>query len=257
METIVKERPILFSGEMVRAIISGRKTQTRRIIKQKIVSNGIRFDRELGDILCHCDYLPPSMPMIETKHGLVGMCEGGMSLCPYGDVGDRLWVKEPWRTVASADRMNAKAIEAACLEAGYRKPWAPVEYSDGDRYNWDGLHDDPPGRYRHARFMPRWASRILLEVTEIRVERLQEITGDDVLEEGIGPDGLRRYYRDLRSGRIQDSSEFDGPDVDWDWESEWRTLWESINGPGSWDSNPWVWVVGFRRHTPDPLDGRA
>lgn len=179
----MKERPILFSAPMVRAILDGSKTQTRRAAKG-IATVHVRTGEALADI----DSAGPRVA------------------CPYGQPGDRLWVREAW---ADCDKL--------------------VRY-----YATDDVH--PLRKKRPSIYMPRWASRITLEVTGVRVERLQDISVDDSMAEGIvlQPDG---------GYGLADSTHyhFTDPRV-----SYW-SLWETINGPGSVDANPWVWVVEFKR----------
>ncbi|HEV2540252.1 MAG TPA: hypothetical protein VGU03_11145 [Frateuria sp.] len=204
----MRELPILFSAPMVRAILDGRKTQTRRVCKDQ--------------------HLPGHKPSLLE--------------CPYGKPGDRLWVREAWRVPVSLDDLSGKRIAEKCLQAGYRSPWCPTQYeADGARTSekdWREFGPHPsttaPGRYRHARFMPRWASRITLEVTGVRVERLQAISEADSIAEGL--------LRDREGWR-------GAPDLPWFASplAAYRSLWESINGDGSWDANPWVRVVEFRR----------
>jgi hypothetical protein len=174
----MKERPILFSGPMVRAILDGRKTQTRRVVK-------LRND-SCGDPIMPND---PRMP------------------CPFGGPGDRLWVKETHGPSAGG----------------------MVYRADGGTACPDG------GKWRPSIFMPRWASRITLEVTGVRVERLQDISQADAMAEGV----TQGVYRGL-TGSIVATCEDQVVEG-------YRELWQSINGPGSWDANPWVWVVEFKR----------
>ncbi len=183
----MKERPILFSASMVRAIQAGTKTQTRRIVKpqpsQQLLDEYARIRRERGAQKDDAGMLSECLP------------------CPYGVPGDRLWVRETWHT----------------------------PYGTRVFYRADHLHD-PKGDRQHgiawtpSIHMPRWASRITLEVTEVRVERLQDISEADARSEGVTPaDCCDAHYHGF------------------------RLLWESINGPGSWDANPWVWVMSFRK----------
>lgn len=187
------ERPILFSAPMVRAILAGTKTQTRRVVK----------------------------PDGKYRLDLVCPADGGPSRCPYGQPGDRLWVREAWRVVWSSDGEPPRSFDAS-----YRF-W----------YEADAPLQDGYGKLRPSIHMPRCASRITLKITGVRVERLQDISIRDCIAEGIhcggpeNPDGIeKRDYRDL---------------------------WASINGPESWDANPWVWVIEFRRIAPATHQGGA
>lgn len=219
------DKPILFSAPMVRALLDGRKSQTRRVIK----------DRGHLPEFCagrHDDKNDPSNYGWED-------CERGewITLDQFprynfvpASVGDRLWVREAWRSMDGLDGSNATEIAANCIEAGYRRPWAPLQYeADGARVNWIA---DPhsfgtdAGRYRHARFMPRWASRLTLIVTDARAQRLQEISEADAMAEGCEFVGDRNYLETPRDC--------------------FRDLWNSINGPAAWDANPWVAAYSFR-----------
>lgn len=193
----MKERPILFSAPMVRALLDGRKTQTRRIVKP-------RRDRDVG-----CELAP---------HEIAGEVNQGVYRNAYCEPGDRLWVRETWYDASSA-------LHSCVL---YR--------ADGD--------DIYGGKWRPSIRMPRWVSRITLEVTGVRVEKLQDISGDDSIAEGIeraddffGCPCWRAYGEPAGADVVC-------PD---DPVGSYRSLWESINGPGSWDANPWVWVIEFRR----------
>lgn len=205
----MKERPILFSAPMVRAILAGTKTQTRRDAKFIFQSNGDR-------------------PLLQH--------------CPYGHRGDRLWVREAFRLLDVFDADSPIAVGELCLNAGYPKPWAPIQYeADGSRDNWMHVgtppHDDGPpeaGKLRPGIHMPRWAGRILLEIVSVRVERLQDISEADAMAEGVDP-----YLLPVHPARER-MRHVDG----------FSALWESINGPSSWNANPWVWVVEFKRVTP-------
>lgn len=208
----MKERPILFSAPMVRAILEGRKTQTRRVVK------GFALEW-----LTMQNGFNAKFVALPENH-----------LCPYGAPGDRLWVRETFRFTDVLDQDSPSRVGERCVDAGYRTPWAPLQFeADVRRMNWEHIgtppHDGPPmpGKLRPAIHMPRWASRIMLDVTAVLVERLQDISIADCISEGIArggpenPDGIER--------------------------EEYRALWEQINGPDSWDVNPWVWVVDFKR----------
>ncbi|WP_454056073.1 hypothetical protein [Cupriavidus sp. Marseille-Q8015] len=231
----MKERPILFSVPMVRAILGGRKTQTRRAVK-------LPHDNPLGT------WEPMTIGgpnggrtadgrTIPLQGGIWHTRTGECLASPYGQPGDRLYVREAWRSTKELDPHSGGRIEVMCLDAGYSIPWAPIRYeADGERRNWQHTGTPPhggppePGRYRHARFMPRWASRILLEITGVRVERLNDCSEADAEAEGIA------FLREV-------------PDADETLTARqlYECLWDSINGTGAWAANPWVWVVEFRR----------
>jgi hypothetical protein len=180
----MKERPILFSGPMVRAILDGSKTQTRRTFKGTTEHKG------------------PYNPAYMEAHQ---QASGWGSICPYGIPGDRLWVRETF------------AQDVAGCPGG-------ISYR-ADHFDPKGDGPAHPMKWRPSIFMPRISSRILLEITDVRVQRLQEISDEDARAEG--------YDRSHAFPR------------------EWfALLWERINGTGSWDANPWVWAITFRRLEP-------
>ncbi|SOD42428.1 hypothetical protein [Nitrosovibrio sp. Nv4] len=202
----MKERPILFSAPMVRALLEGRKTQTRRIVK--------------GAAL---EWLAPGMFTCEC------VASPENHLCPHGRPGDRLWVKETWQVFRPGSetpilgRMKEQPGGIVCMSYAASEDERVAEYPHAKRFN---------GPWRPSIFMPRWASRILLEITDIRVERLQDISEEDAIAEGVQiTDEWTGCAEDLNGSHVQ----------------AYRHLWESINGAGSWDANPWVWVVEFKR----------
>jgi len=211
-----KEYPILFSAPMVRSILAGTKTHTRRVVKGMAL-----------------EWLGPEGFTPE----FVAHRENGM--CPYGQPGERLWVRETWagslaNVVASADPREVGTQRGM---VAYRATYAG-----------DGC---PFGKWRPSIHMPRWASRITLEITGVRVERLQEISQADVIAEGcVTPESAAVLAQCRNALAAPDVIGVDGK-VHQDARHAYRALWESINGPGSWDANPWVWVVAFRR-----LEGR-
>lgn len=196
------ERPILFSAPMVRAILDGRKTQTRRIVKHIPM---------LGDPSGWCAAAKAQEP------GWVHIVGDYRRFCPYGEPGDRLWVREAWvRTdgMTSVPDTFYRASESAA-NAEQLGPW------------------------KSPLFMPRWASRITLEIESVRVERLQDISEEDAMAEGVVHRNSCWYATD------------DPKALPWMTASgAYINLWESINGAGSWDANPWVWVIQFRRIAP-------
>jgi hypothetical protein len=217
----MKERPILFSAPMVRAILAGTKTQTRRVVKAK-----------------HLPWLDNSvLNFLDGKWNQRPL--------PYGQPGDRLWVRETSRaheittkeaeadTFGLIDRMGLEVAPCGLDGVVYAadNAFRQIDNSQEASERWMKMR-----AYRGARgatvpgiHMPRWASRITLEVTGVRVERLQDISEADAIAEGC-------------TSKLAEES----PALD-DSRNEYRALWESINGPGSWDANPWVWVVEFKR----------
>lgn len=203
------ERPILFRGVMVRAILNGGKTQTRRIMKPEpakekefLVANGVCFKSLRGS--------------------------QRVSHTPYGRPGDTLWVREAWRVGKGYDDVAGSTFTSPAV-------WYEAD-SNGNAPN------ERAGRYRHARFMPRWASRVILEISSVRVERLKDISPEDAVAEGLVE--VNKGYR-LNGyglpGWEQHECRFSPVDA-------YERLWNIINGRGAWDKNPWVWVIEFKRH---------
>ena len=191
-KTTPRERPILFSAPMVRALLAGTKTQTRRALSPDLFISS-------GGAIVRMASAGPATTGISKAH------------CPYWrKPGDRLWVREAFRFCAEADSTPPRDTDAA-----YRV-W----------YEAEAPHQQGAGKLRPGMFMPRWASRLTLEVTGVRVERLKDISRGDAMAEGCpfpnmakGADP-RQWYADL---------------------------WVQINGAGSWGSNPHVWVLEFRK----------
>ena len=217
----MKERPILFSGPMVRAILDGRKTQTRRIVKQVPHWEHCGKDiMEWGLSDCYTEedgthWLDIQTDVDDNSHKEI--------FCPYGQTGDRLWVRETWAPLAVSSK---GAYYRADIENPKRGGWKP------------SIH------------MPRWASRITLEVTGARVERLQDISRGDAIAEGV--DWKRcPTYQSIESFTEQRLAQKLGmacfPVLTIDYIGGYKRLWESINGPGSWNDDPFVWVVNFKR----------
>lgn len=227
----MKERPILFSGEMVRAILEGRKTQTRRVLKPQPKVDG--------------KYLLWSPNKNFHFDGRLDQISWGIEdACPYGKFGDRLWVRETW----VSGTMNGGDI------------WYRYRATD-EKDVLEGT------KWKPSIFMKRHASRILLEVVSVRVERLQDISEEDAEAEGIS----QLFDEKTKRSRPECNSD------SWKnylWHGNWgqygmgnkksdawhyqysgyekardsfSSLWEAINGPGSWEKNPWVWVIEFKR----------
>ena len=228
----MKSRPILFSAPMVRAILAGQKTQTRRIVKPQPPCEGFR----LGTCLSSTNRSE------EGKHRWIKedifsdhKNPNKSFRFPFGRPGDRLWVKETWRTTRGLDH---------CKPTGLAEG-APIQF-DADQWR-PGFGLQEPGKTRVSLFMRRWMSRITLEIESVRVERLQDITEGDAMAEGVIEVPKKfgtgaRFWRDYRlSG--------DGTFCVLTPRESYRSLWDSINGAGAWDLNPWVWVISFRRIT--------
>jgi hypothetical protein len=196
----MKAHPILFNTEMVQAILDGRKTQTRRICKHQYWSHS-----ELTDV---------------NRNGIFQKVDRRVS-CPYGNVGDVLWVRETW-----------------CLTT----PYGPEEYYFGyktssqteikasEKYNYYS-----PDEWKPSIHMPKEACRIFLRITNIRVERLQDISEDDAIKEGVQKIAYGYKHYTFKGASAEHARH------------SFLTLWKSINGSESWEANPWVWVIEFER----------
>ncbi|HFT7982104.1 TPA: hypothetical protein ACU9Z7_001360 [Pseudomonas aeruginosa] len=205
-----RERPILFNDQMVRAILDGRKTVTRRVMKPQPVLDGHFWTYGGAGWSDRINSLTPV-----AGHSLAARC-------PYGQPGDRLWVREAWACTLVAQAPGEE--------------W--VVYREGDN------RTDYGGPWKPSIHMPRWASRILLEITAVRVERLQDISEEQA--EAEGTQGCVPY--------CQSPYDSDGAPacdcMNLTYKESFQALWSSINGAASWDANPWVWVVEFKRVTP-------
>jgi hypothetical protein len=200
----MRERPILFTGPMVRTILAGTKTKTRRVVKP-------RKDRGTGCPLAACE--------------LAGEINAGrFENSAYGQPGDCLWVREAWRTDKIVDGLPPRDLDPHAI-------W----------YDADGVSPDmavAAGKSRRAFHLPRWGSRILLGVTGVHVERLQEISEEDAHWEGVDNKLCAEAVgkSPLKMGVCTQIG--------------FAYLWDKINGAGSWDANPWVWVAEFKRIQP-------
>ncbi|HCF3505378.1 TPA: hypothetical protein NIC68_003465 [Pseudomonas aeruginosa] len=213
-----RERPILFNDQMVRAILEGRKTVTRRVMKPQPMpskSGGHHWPCKVHQSMLHVER--------ELQNGDGCWCGLAEAACPYGQPGDRLWVREAWAADAQVD-----AIAPSDLSQG-EPIWYPADLS----VRQTGCPMISKGRVRPSIHMPRWACRILLEITAVRVERLQDISNDQAIAEGIDTHPMGFYG----NGCITAGGAF-------------LELWESINGDGRWADNPWVWVIEFKRVAP-------
>ena len=205
----VKERPILFSAPMVRAILEGRKSVTRRPVK----GAGLNWLEDFTP-----DYV----------------ADPANSLCPYGKPGDRLWVRETFIDLRGTGVEHRPDPDGPLQRYAYAADCRPGSHSDEARKDF-GL------KYKPSIHMPRAACRILLEITDVRVERLQDITEEQAKTEGV------RLYTD--HAELGDWWHVEGIETySADPRKSFELLWSSVGG--DWQANPWVWVVGFKRVTP-------
>lgn len=232
---VVRERPVIFTGESVRAILAGRKSQTRRVVKELGGNRG-------GPVGPHVKFWRPGEEDPTRWCGCDGLGSVGWIRCPYGVVGDRLWCREVW----------ASAYSRGCWGTIFR---ADGSYVQGKRRHEKGPHfnaDDRPAlRWRTPLFMPRWASRLTLEVTEVRVQRLQETSLDDARAEGVP----QMHAEAVAAGMCQETHSLvgrDGPTCRDRWDNStsvenYSRLWDTLNAKRGypWASNPWVWAVSF------------
>lgn len=197
----MKEHPILFSAPMVRALLNGSKTQTRRVVKPQSDEHGLTREAETWP---------------DNWHWFDSSC--GLHRCPYGAPGDALWVKETF-CVFDEGRVHYRAHfeHDPKGEKTYGVKWSP------------------------SIFMPRWASRITLEIIDVRVERVQDISESDAMAEGVDMETpvTLPFSNAMPWATVtyKPRSAKDG----------YAALWETINGAGSWNANPWVWVIEFKR----------
>lgn len=210
--------PILFSGEMVRAILDGRKTQTRRVIKpQPLLSN----------VALGC-----ASAEERQRLELQWLVDND---CPHGKPGDLLWVRETWLELDRSGWCDP-AKPKDWYDAAFGRINAIAYRANADT-EAERIRKEYGYKWRPSIFMPRWASRLTLRVVDVRVEQVKNISDMDVLAEGIP-----------QKGRMYDPSGITFSD---ELRADFRSLWDSINAKRgySWDSNPWVWVVEFERVT--------
>ncbi|MFN7883209.1 MAG: hypothetical protein ACK5PF_09385 [bacterium] len=214
--------PMIFSAPMVLALLDGRKTQARRVLKEQ---------RHVAT---------PAMVGGRSQWQ-------GFSGAKLGDVvlryapGDRLWVKEAWRTQPANDHLRPSELDPAT---------ATVWFDASSDWQYD--YEKP--RYRHARFMPRWASRLTLTVTDVRVQRVQDISEEDAVAEGIerlvGSKGPNHFSRQI-CGKW--SGSFNAPTA----QDVYADIWNTLHGPDAWDRNPWVAAYTFTVHNGNIDGGKA
>lgn len=228
----MKERGMIFNSEMVRAIVSGRKTQTRRIMKVQPESN------QLGLLLI----------TDSTKHSDIGKYHWAESnatgnhvrsklfSCPFGAVDDQIWVRETFQGPLFDYELMDEYLEDS---SKFEKPeFCQYAADGGHRPEYQDADDNLRHGWRPSIHMPRWASRILLEITDVRVERLNAISEEDARAEGIIDGGCLNCGEPEPCGCA--NPEPDATDA-------FAYLWQSIYGSDSWNANPWVWVIEFKR----------
>ncbi|RLL13349.1 hypothetical protein D9K78_05695 [Klebsiella pneumoniae] len=242
----MKERGMIFNGEMVRAILDGRKTQTRRIMKpqpEPCPRGGHWWPSNVFKTMLHVEE--------EMQNGKGGW--GGLvgDACPFGDVGDRIWVRETFQgPLFDYEQMEAFLEDSSKFE---KPEFCQYAADGGHRPEYQDADDNLRYGWRPSIHMPRWASRILLEITGVRVERLNAISEEDAQREGVHTEVwdqtvVARNYA-ARDEFFQFWSE-DMPhyvEMNQLYRSSFRSLWESIYGAENWLANPWVWVIEFER----------
>jgi hypothetical protein len=231
----MRERPILFSAPMIRALLAGTKTQTRRIVRESPGNRGA----PIGD---HVKWFERGQQDSTRWCGHDGLGSLGWVRCPYGEPGGRLWVRETWYcddyTVGDFEAGRVGYVSGAPTDAELIEQWRDaMDYRathDCNAYGAGCPCSDDEGRssWRPSIFMPRWASRITLEVIGVRVERLHGIAEADAKAEGV--EFCETHWRGAGEHRWPTAR------------AAFESLWCGINGVESWRANPWVWVVEFR-----------
>ena len=229
MSTTPRDRPIPFSEAEVRAILEGRKTQTRRVAKPppKAVF--------LPDDQWKIDVDEPGTAYMDDESGRLRIT------CPYGQPGDQMWLRETWALVHNWEEDGIDDWEGAIPKDRPISPSAQVWHKAGHLRSSDTV-EDRGFRWRPSIHMPRWASRITLEITRVRVERVQDITEADAKAEGVSPVMVDS------GGFTQWDAPIDIPD----YIEPFADLWDKLNAPRGhgWSVNPWVWVIDFERIKP-------
>lgn len=246
MNEIKKERPILFSTAMVQAIIRGEKTQTRRIVKESFngcLTNGGPHPCPNDPIIFHpgeqiTSEENPDVITVDTKTVEAHFhCStlNSVAKCPYGKIGDMLWVRETWTKYHPVDEngyTNFNEHDYFYLADG---PTTVVKV-DADGFELEDQRD----KWKPSIHMPKEAARLFLQIVDIRIESLHDINYYDAIKEGVKieeNDGSKSWYRNY----LEDVGALPSP------QESFMTLWKSINGTDSWECNPWVWVIEFKK----------
>ncbi len=236
---------------MVRATLEGRKTQTRHVVKLPHSNPlGVWEPTTIGG---PDGGRTASGETIPLQGGIWHTRTGDSLICPLGQPGDRLWVREAFRFTAQFDDDSPARVADRCLDAGYRQAWAPIRFeADGRTRDWPSVGvppqpNDTPGRLRPARHMPIWAARLSLKIVSIRVERLQAISEADARAES--PPIEEHHTRGYCAGESRPPSIRAFRDT---WDAEHAAgghAWDAEHAAGghAWDMNPWVWAIEFRR----------
>ncbi|EOG7781624.1 TPA: hypothetical protein SHS77_004268 [Raoultella planticola] len=234
----MKERGMIFNAEMVRAILDGRKKQTRRIMKVQPSEDFTPMNMALEPDYKARWYTPGTadkdgylQPANKEVFGVANENEGYS--CPFGAVGDRIWVRETFQgPLFDYEQMEAFLEDSSKFE---KPEFCQYAADGGHRPEYQDADDNLRHGWRPSIHMPRWASRILLEITDVRVERLNSISQEDAQAEGLELTGWRPTYSDPDSGG-EVMTPYDN----------FAELWSSIYGDESWQANPWVWVIEFK-----------
>jgi len=232
-------RPMLFSGQMVRALLAGTKTQTRRVVKEPLWAT------------------PFTLHLFDGEPWAQDPFRGDRNVpCHYGKPGDELWVREACRAEELSDGQDGTRYRAdAVFRSIENSREAADAWIDLKAYGKSKRHDGHlAGPWVPSIHMPRWASRINLQITGVRVERLQDISEADALAEGISSVRTPEWdachfpvwHREFEQVRATGAKPPLGPMPS----QAYAALWDEINGPGAWALNPWVWVVEFKRVQP-------
>lgn len=222
MKTLIRRTngPVLFSTPMVEAIKLGHKWQTRRVVKHQPTGKPMPRE-EWGAEQRHLGR-PPAGPWMWPFYAGPGEATARGYHCPYGRVGDTLWVRETWAADKKYDKFPPRMIPAKTPNGSKTPIWYKEAcLNDGQTY-------PPPGRWRPSIFMPEWASRTKLKITEVRMQRLQDLSEKDAKAEGV-------------NRRLETIDSF---------KSRFQELWDNINGRRkgcAWKDNPWVWAVSFKK----------
>ena len=242
------ERPILFNGTMVRAILSGAKTITRRPVvpmagRQRQWLTPAQLTQSPRLTMCRLSDADGGDLGAQMEHPKGGPL--GWVRCPLGAPGDRLWVRETW---CPGDYWTSGVVHDPPEDIRYAADNGAISYATGRPLRIDTSDWSDPKRWRPSIHMPRWASRLSLDVVSVGVERLHDIDDEGATREGIqwwSKDGALRKYAPA-------DDEGDGPM--WPWRDcprspreAFERLWTEVYGPGAWDTNPWVWRVEFTR----------